>query len=84
MVLPGAGSAASTRDPGGVLSTLLTLAVCVGGSFCLVIRRGGLDRLGTLLQLSSPGSSRSSEWQSLLGLRWEREAGLGEEAAPSS
>lgn len=45
IVLPGAGSAASTRDPGGVLSTLLTLAVCVGGFFLFSDKEGRLGQV---------------------------------------
>ena len=53
IVLPGAGSAASTRDPGGVLSTLLTLA---GGGFFLFSDKEG--RLGQVMHIAPALISR--------------------------
>lgn len=40
-VLPVPGS---WRGPFPLLTLAVCVCVCVGGSFCLVIRRGGLDR----------------------------------------
>ena len=53
IVLPGARSAASARDPGGVLSTLLTLA---GGGFFLFSDKEG--RLGQVMQIAPALISR--------------------------
>lgn len=56
IVLPGVGSAASARDPGGVLSTLLTLAVCVWGGFFLFSDKEG--RLGQVMLIAPALISR--------------------------